>query len=180
MKIAIGSATSDSKIRAARAVCARAFPGAQVVPVSVTSAVSAQPTTDEETIRGAIHRAHEARRLANADLGIGIEGGVHRDIRGVWLCAWAAAVDRDGQEGLGCGVRFQLPAWMASRALAGEELGAIVDRLLGQGNAHEEFGAVGLLTQGLVDRQAALEQAIAAALIPFLPRTRRDATKGTP
>ncbi len=175
MKIAIGTATSESKIRATQAVCSRAFPDAQVVAVPVTSAVSAQPVTDEETIRGALHRAREARRLGDADLGIGIEGGVHKDARGVWMCAWVAAVDRGGREGISCAVRFQLPPWMASRALSGEELGAVVDASLGQANAHEELGAIGLLTQGLVDRQAALEQAVAAALIPFLAPARRQA-----
>jgi len=168
MKIAIGSVTSESKIRATESVCARAFPDARVVPVPVASIVPAQPTSDEETIHGAFHRAREARRLADADLGVGIEGGVHRDPWGVWMCAWVAVVDRDGREGLSCGVRFQLPEWMATRVLAGEELGAIVDTLLDHGNAHEEFGAIGLLTRGLLDRQAALEQAVAAALIPFL------------
>jgi len=168
MKIAVGSTTSESKIRATEAVCARAFPGAETVAVPVATAVAAQPTSDEETIRGAFHRAREARRLADADLGIGIEGGVHRDRWGVWMCAWVAAVDRRGREGLSCGVRFRLPEWMASRALAGEELGAVVDRHLGRDTAHEELGAIGLLTRGLVDRQAALEQAVAAALIPFL------------
>ncbi|HEY6104196.1 MAG TPA: DUF84 family protein, partial [bacterium] len=38
----------------------------------------------------------------------------------------------------------------------------------GRPEAHETWGAIGLLTAGLVDRQAALEQAIAAALPPFL------------
>ncbi len=175
MKIAVGSTTSESKVRATEAVCVRAFPDAQVVAVPVASAVSAQPTTDEETIRGALHRAREARRLCDADLGIGIEGGVHRDARGVWMCAWVAVVDRGGREGLSCGVRFRLPPWMASRALSGEELGAMVDASLGHGSAHEELGAIGLLTQGLVDRQAALEQAVAAALIPFLASARRQA-----
>lgn len=177
MKIAIGTATSGSKIRATEGVCARAFPAAQVVTVPVVSVVPPQPVTDEETIRGAFHRAREARRLGDADLGIGIEGGVHQDAHGVWMCAWVAAVDRHGREGLGCGVRFQLPSWMAERALAGEELGAIVDASLGRADAHEEFGAIGLLTQGLVDRQAALEQAVAAALIPFLARTRGEASR---
>lgn len=177
MKIAIGTATSESKIRASEAVCARAFPDAQVIAIPVTSVVSAQPITDEETIRGALHRAREARRLGDADLGIGIEGGVHKDAWGVWMCAWVAIVDRGGREGIGCGMRFQLPQWMASRALSGEELGAVVDEYLGNANAHEELGAIGLLTQGLVDRQAMLEQAVAAALIPFLAPARHQAPR---
>ncbi|HLE78618.1 MAG TPA: inosine/xanthosine triphosphatase [bacterium] len=167
MLIAVGS-TSDSKLRTARAVYARIDPAARIVAVLVDSAVAAQPTSDTETIRGALHRARESRTREDADYGIGIEGGVHQDEWGVWICAWVAVVDRAGREGLGCGLRLRLPAWMAARALAGEEVGDIVDALLGHDEAHEVLGAVGLLTRGLVDRQAALEQALIAALAPFL------------
>ncbi len=167
MRIAIGS-TSDSKVRAARAVFARAFPTAAVEAVAVPSAVRAQPIGDEETIRGALHRAQDARRIADADFGIGIEGGIHPDSRGVWMCVWVAVVDREGREALGSGLRLRLPEWVARRALAGEEVGDIVDTLVGSEDAHEAMGAIGWLTQGLVDRQAALEQALAAALAPFL------------
>ena len=167
MRIALGS-TSDSKVRAARAVFARAFPGAEIVPVAVASVVAPQPTNDDETIRGALHRAREARRVAGADVGVGIEGGVQQDARGVWVSAWVAIVDASGREGLGSGLRFRLPGWMARRATSGEELGAIVDTYVGEAETHETWGAIGLLTAGLVERQAALEQAIAAALPPFL------------
>jgi non-canonical (house-cleaning) NTP pyrophosphatase len=93
---------------------------------------------------------------------------VQRDVRGVWVSAWVAVVDASGREGLGSGLRVRLPDWMARRAVAGEELGAIVDGHTGAAETHETWGAIGLLTAGLVDRQAALEQAIAAALPPFL------------
>lgn len=166
MKIAVGS-TSDSKMRATRAVFARLDPEAVVEAVPVASVVPEQPVSDSETIAGALHRAREGRRIADADYGVGIEGGVHQDERGVWMCAWVAVVDRQGREGLGCGLRLRLPAWIARRALAGETVGDIVDRLLGQ-EAHEALGVIGLLTRGLVDRQAALEQALLAALAPFL------------
>ncbi len=167
MRIALGS-TSASKVRAARAVCARAFPGAVVESLDVPSGVSAQPLHEAETIRGAQTRARAARARLDADLGIGIEGGVHQDAHGMWVCAWAAVVDRSGREGLGSGIRVPLPEWIARRALAGEALGAIVDRHLGTSDAHEALGAIGLLTKGLLDRQAALEQALLAALAPWL------------
>lgn len=167
MRIALGS-TSESKLRATVAVCARAFPGATVEAVPVNSGVPAQPTTEEDAIHGARVRAQEARRRLDADLGIGIEGGVHRDGRGAWICAWAAAVDRSGRESLASGLRVPLPEWMAGRALAGEELGSIVDAYLDASDAHETLGAIGLLTRGLLDRQSALEQAVTAALAPFL------------
>jgi inosine/xanthosine triphosphatase len=167
MRIAVGS-MSDSKVRAARAVFGRAFPGAEIVPVAVASAVAPQPTSDDESIRGALYRARTARSQTGADLGVGIEGGVQRDARGVWVSAWVAVVDASGREGLGSGLRFLLPEWMARAAASGEELGVIVDREAGAAETHETWGAIGLLTGGLVDRQAALEQAIAAALPPFL------------
>lgn len=177
VKVAVGS-TSESKLRATRVVFSRAIPDAQVEAVPVPSMVPAQPTSDEETIRGALHRAREARRAADADLGVGIEGGISRDVWGVWMYAWVAVVDRDRREGLGCGLRIRLPVWMARRALAGEEVGDIVDALAGTDEAHEALGAVGLLTQGLVDRQAALEQALAAALAPFLSTPLYEQTTG--
>ena len=167
MLVAVGS-TSDSKLRTARAVFARVDPAARIIVVPVDSIVAAQPTSDAETIRGALHRAMESRARADADFGVGIEGGVHQDEWGVWMCAWVAVVDREGRQGLGCGIRFRLPQWMAARALAGEEVGDIVDSLMGHAEAHEVLGAVGLLTRGLVDRQASLEQALIAALAPFL------------
>ncbi|MGH2398363.1 MAG: DUF84 family protein [bacterium] len=167
MRIAVGS-TSESKVRAARAVCGRAFPGAVVEGVEVQSGVAAQPTTEDDTVQGARRRAQEAQRRADADLGIGIEGGVFQDGWGTWICAWAAVIERGGRESLASGVRFPLPAWMAARALAGEELGAIVDAYLDAPDAHEALGAIGLLTRGLLDRQAALEQALIAALAPVL------------
>lgn len=167
MKVAVGS-TSDSKLRATRAVFARVDPKAEVQAVPVESLVSDQPVSDGETIAGALHRARESRALAHADLGVGIEGGIHPDTHGVWMCAWVAIVDRQGREGLGCGMRLRLPDWIARRALSREPVGAIVDRFLGQQEAHEALGVIGLLTRRLVNRQAALEQALLAALAPFL------------
>jgi inosine/xanthosine triphosphatase len=167
MKVALGS-TSQSKLRATQSVFARIDPRADVQSVPVHSSVSDQPTSDSETIAGALHRAREGRRIADADLGVGIEGGVHADERGIWMCAWVAIVDRQGREGLGCGLRLRLPEWIARRALSGEPVGDIVDGFLGQQEAHEALGVVGLLTRRLVDRQAALEQALLAALAPFL------------
>jgi inosine/xanthosine triphosphatase len=177
MRIAVGS-TSDSKLRTARAVFARIDPAFEIAAVPVESVVPAQPIGDAETIRGALHRAAESRARTDADYGVGIEGGVHQDEWGVWMVAWVAVVNRQGREGLGCGLRLRLPRWMAERALAGEEIGDIVDSLLGHVEAHEVLGAVGLLTRGLVDRQAALEQALIAALAPFLTPRHYDSAPG--
>lgn len=167
MLAAVGS-TSPSKVRATRAVFRRAFPDAQVETVSVGSGVRPQPIGDDETIQGAERRARGAREALDADMGIGIEGGLHPDARGAWMCIWVAVSHRDGRQSLGGGLRLRVPAWLADRALAGEEVGVIVDTLLESEDAHEALGVIGLLTGGLVDRQGALEQALAVALAPFI------------
>lgn len=95
------------------------------------------------------------------------------------MCIWVAVSHRDGRESLGGGLRLRVPAWLAARALAGEEIGLIVDTLLASNDAHEALGAIGLLTGGLVDRQSALEQALAAALAPFVSPSLFSAQAGS-
>lgn len=169
MTIVVGS-TSRSKASAVRQVAGRAFPGAGVVAVDVPSGVAAQPTSREEAIRGALARARGALGTAGADLGVGIEGGVEVHPEGVFLSAWCAALDREGTAGLGSGMRIRLPDDVARRVLAGEELGAIVDAMADDADAHEALGAIGVLTRGLVTREEALAHAVAAALAAFLTR----------
>ena len=99
--IAVGS-KNPVKVGAVQAVLARIAPEASVEGVAVPSGVSYQPWGDEETIRGALARAHAARVALGADWGVGIEGGVIDDGgTRVRTCAWAAIVGRDGREGVG-------------------------------------------------------------------------------
>jgi len=166
MRIVIGS-TSPSKVRAARSVLQQAFPDAEILSLDIPSGVSPQPRSLEETVQGAINRAKAALERYRADLGIGIEGGIEETPFGAVMCAWVAVVDRGGRLGLGSGPRVMLPEVLASRALAGEELGPIVDELLGAEEAHETHGTIGLLTRGLLRREEMLEVAVAAALAPI-------------
>lgn len=87
---------------------------------------------------------------------------------GVLTCAWCAVVDRMGRMGLGGGVNLLLPDVVARRVLAGEELGPAMDALSGIPDSKKKMGAVGILTNGLIDRQTAYEQIVKLALAPFL------------
>ena len=60
-----------------------------VVAVDVSSDVSAQPFSDEETIQGAINRAVKALKETGADIGFGLEGGVTETEYGMFLLALA-------------------------------------------------------------------------------------------
>ena len=174
--VAVGS-TNPVKIAACRRVLETVVAGVNVEGVAVASQVADQPFGDEETIRGAITRAKAARAALDADLGVGIEGGVVDAPDGAMrTCAWAAVVSRDGRSGVGGSLAMQLPSAVA-RAIRqdGLELGHAMDRLVGERDTKHGKGAVGILTNGVVDRQRAYEVLVTYALAPFLtPELYRD------
>jgi inosine/xanthosine triphosphatase len=168
--VAVGS-TNPVKIAAVRAVVGRVSPTARVESVSVASTVRDQPFGDDETIRGALARARGARQAFDAELGFGIEGGVVESEadRSMRTCAWAAVVDATGRHGVGGSLAMPLPPAVAKLIRdSGLELGLAMDRITGEHNTKQRQGAVGILTAGLVDRQAAYEVLVAYALAPFL------------
>lgn len=166
--VAVGS-RNPVKVAAVRAVLARVAPAARIEGVDVASGVPDQPWGDDETIRGARTRARAARAALDADLAIGLEGGVVAEPDGtVRSCAWAVAVDRDGAEGTGGSLAMPLPPRVVALLREGVELGHTMDRVAGaQGTKHGR-GAVGILTGGLVDRQAAYEVLVTYALVRWL------------
>jgi inosine/xanthosine triphosphatase len=167
-RIAVGS-RNPVKIGAVRAVLTHIAPEAIVEGVAVPSGVSDQPWGDDETIRGAVARAHAAREALDADWGVGLEGGViDDDGTKVRTCAWAAIVGRDGRQGVGGSLSLELPPRVAALVRGGMELGHAMDAVTGQRNVKHGVGAVGILTAGLVTRQGAYETLVAYALVPFL------------
>lgn len=164
----VGS-TNPVKIGAVRALLERVARGAEVTGVSVPSGVPDQPRGDDETIAGAMARARRARETMDADLGVGIEGGIVEQADGsMRTCAWAAVVARDGRSGVGGSLAMPLPDVVARGVRDGLELGHAMDRLVGQHDTKRGLGAVGILTDGLVDRQRAYEVLVAYALAPLL------------
>ena len=159
------------KVAAVRAVLGPLLPAAaRVEAVTVASTVPDQPWGDEETIRGAAARARAAREALDADLGVGLEGGVVGDAASgeVRTCAWAVVVGRDGRSGTGGSLAMPLPPAVATAVRAGVELGHAMDALTGHTNTKHGAGAVGVLTAGLIDRQRAYEVLVTYALAPWL------------
>ena len=111
-RVAVGS-SNPVKVAAVRAVLSRTSPATVVVSVDVASGVPDQPWGDEETIRGATARARAALTAGDADLGIGIEGGVVEMPDGVRTCAWAAIAHRDGRVHVGGSLAMPLPPAIA-------------------------------------------------------------------
>jgi inosine/xanthosine triphosphatase len=142
---------------------------ATVEAVPVESGVSEQPVGHDETVRGAETRAANVLEAGEYDLGVGIEGGVARfeGASGLFLVMWAA-VDDGETTGLGSGPSLRLPDSIAARVESGEELGPVMDDVLGESDVAKRQGAAGALTGGSLDRRSALAAAVSGALGPFV------------
>jgi inosine/xanthosine triphosphatase len=167
-RVTVGS-MNPVKLGAARSVVHRLDPDADVFALAVESGVPDQPWGDDETIRGALARARAAQAATDADVGIGIEGGVVATPDGaVRTCAWAVVATRDGRVGIGGSLAMTLPPTVAELVRGGMELGHAMDAVTGTHNVKQGMGAVGILTHGLVTRQQAYEALVAYAFVPLL------------
>lgn len=166
MRVAVGS---GNPVKYKATVAAIGDVATEIERVPVDSGVSEQPMSEEETIQGAIRRAERALDSGDYDLGIGIEGGVGRveSLDGLYLTMWAAATNGP-ITGRGAGPRIRLPDAVSNRLEDGEELGPVMDDLLGTSGVAESQGAAGVLTNRIMDRESALRHAIGGALAPFV------------
>ena len=149
MRIAIGS-KNPAKVNAVKDAF-RDY-NVDIIAVDAASGVSEQPMTDEETIKGAINRALEAAEKAGASIGIGLEGGVQQTAQGLLLCNWGALTATGFEPIIAGGARLQLPEEVAEKVLAGNELGPVMDEYANKQNVRKNEGAVGIFTNGQVNR----------------------------
>ena len=99
LTIVVGSA-NPVKIAAVTAVFRRVYLDAvDVAPVSTASGVSRQPWGNEETLRGALNRAHAALETGVARMSVGLEGGLLAVGGHAFTCAWCAIARDDGLVG---------------------------------------------------------------------------------
>ncbi|USZ69134.1 inosine/xanthosine triphosphatase [Halorussus salilacus] len=140
-----------------------------VESIAVESGVSEQPFGERETVTGARNRAENVLDAGEYDLGVGLEGGVAEveGADGLFLVMWAAVADGE-RTGLGGGPQLRLPESVAERIREGEELGPVMDDVLDMDDVAKKQGAAGALTAGVIDREGALESALAGALGPFV------------
>lgn len=136
--------------------------------ISVSSGVSAQPMSDEETFQGAINRAVKARETYPiANFWVGLEGGVEEIGGETRSVVWAVVLSKD-QIGKAKTASFILPPKMAEMIKGGMEMGDADDMIFGTVNSKQKLGAIGLLTNGVIDRTKLYKDGVILALIPFL------------
>jgi len=171
-KITVAS-QNPVKIQAALKAFSQMFPGRSftVDGVAVPSGVPDQPMSLRETMRGARIRAENARAARpQANFWVGIEGGIEDSSLGMTCFARVHVLSQAGLAGLGQTAVFYLPQEVAELVRGGLELGQADDRVFGRDNSKQANGAIGLLTDDVVDREAYYTHAVIMALVPFKNR----------
>jgi len=157
------------KIQAALTGFQRMFPEQvfEATGVSVPSGVTHQPMTDAETLQGALNRATLAlMRMPDADYWVGIEGGCQPMNDELAVFAWIVVRSRDRVGKSRTGIFF-LPESVAQLVREGKELGEADDIVFKRTNSKQDNGAIGLLTDDVLDRGQYYEHAVVLALVPF-------------
>lgn len=165
--VAIGT-KNKAKTQAIQNMVDTYFENVKYEQYDVKSNVSEQPLTDEETRQGAINRALNTLLESNADLSFGLEGGV-REIDGImYCCNWGAVALKDGTVITSAGAEFILPEEIAHELRAGKELGPVMDAYTKQKDTRHHAGAVGVFTNGLIDRTEMFEHIVKILIGQYL------------
>ena len=167
MYVVVGS-TNPVKIDASSEAFEMIHGEIEVDKCNVNSGVSDQPTTDEEAIEGARNRAIAVVETCSPDFAVGLEGSVADTKYGMFLTGWAYLLDDKGESYLGGGGRLKLPQSVAERIRDGEELGPIMDEIMGRSGIKEGKGAIGVFTDGAITRKTAYRNALIFALAKYL------------
>ncbi len=175
VKIAVGS-KNPIKYNASVAGAQKALKNATIIAegFNVASGVPDQPIGDEQTKLGAENRARNVfeeytkANNENPTYAIGLEGGVLITSDNEMECFAYMAVFDGKQFGYSKTCTFRLPHAIRDLVMIdGLELGVADDRVFGTSNSKQSMGAVGLLTNGVIDRALYYEQAVILAFIPF-------------
>lgn len=171
--IHVGS-TNPVKLDAVRAAVDRdgRWPDVHLVGRDVPSGVSEQPTSLDDTIRGAITRARRA--FEGCDLSVGLEDGLMRvpSTQSGYMNVCACAIFDGRRDHLGLASAFEYPIEVVRLVIddgldvtqAFVKAGLSDNHRLGAAE-----GAIGILTSGRLTRTAYAAQAVTMALIHLPP-----------
>ena len=168
MYIVMGS-TSPVKVNATNQAFGTYFDDVKVKALPLASGVKAFPTSDEETLRGALNRAREARSLEpEADFAVGIEGGLSRFGEYV-LVKQVAVVIKDDIIGIGVSAGYAAPERLLRQLdMASDKSRSIIDSYLGRKEILSKEGVIGVLTNEALDRTKVTKDAVICALTRFV------------
>jgi len=160
--VAVGSA-NRVKVEAVRAVLERIYGDVRITAVDVDSGVPPQPS-EGDTRKGAVNRAKGA--LGSHDMSFGIEAGVFETEDGLYDIQYCAVLDDKGVLSVGMGSGFRYPDDISELVRKGYTVGDAVKKARGDSDIGKKQGAIGILSDGLMDRKSLTEQSVLAAMIP--------------
>ncbi|WNJ16876.1 inosine/xanthosine triphosphatase [Pontibacter sp. G13] len=169
MKI-IAASTNPVKIAATEEAFRLMFPDqpVEVIGMSSPSGVPDQPIGDPETLQGAVNRVAFIReQVPEADFWVGLEGGIGRIEGGYEAFGWMVVSDPSGQLGKSRTSSFALPPAVCHLIDSGKELGHAMDEVFAAHNTKQKGGAIGILTDGVIDRKNLYIPAVVMAIIRF-------------
>jgi len=126
MIIALGS-TSQEKISYLKKIFGKNKIEAEVFPVAVESGVPDQPMGKEIVVKGAKNRAlHALRKISEAEIGVGMEGGLVRKKGNFYLFCAAAIINREENFFLGVSKELPLPQEVSWQIEEKKEFGVVI------------------------------------------------------
>ncbi len=171
-KVVVVASTNPVKASAASEGFKAMFPGEEFefLLVPAQSNVKDQPLTDMETLVGATNRVANAEKIhPGADFYIGLEGGVEDVENELHEFAWIVVKSKPGKTGKAKTCTFLAPPIFRKLVIEeGKEVGDVSDIVFGQKNSKQIMGAIGLLSNGVIDRAELYRHAVVSALIPFV------------
>ncbi|WP_051202112.1 inosine/xanthosine triphosphatase [Ferrimonas senticii] len=169
-KLALVASSNPVKIQAAQQALTLAFPNSdwQIEGISVPSGVAEQPLSEAETRLGAANRLQALQQHnPNADFYAAFEGGFARIDGQPYTFAYVAIADQQRQQ-IGRSGTLPLPETIAQQLETGGELGPLMDQLFNDHNIKQKGGAIGILTNNLLDRSSTYRDTMLLLLAPFL------------
>ncbi|RLE91768.1 MAG: inosine/xanthosine triphosphatase [Thermoprotei archaeon] len=174
MLVVVGS-MNPVKLSGVEKAYRKVFEDIEVKGVKVSSGVSPQPLSLEETVEGAVNRAKNAlKSVEGAEHGVGVEAGWVA-VRDSWIDVQVAAIfTKSGELSIGFSPAFPLPKIVVDSVLSESiEMEDIMIRLTGIDAIGEKEGAIGYFTKNMVKREDLTYYAVLMALLPFMPWNRR-------
>ena len=168
--VGVGS-RNPVKIEATKEAFSKVFGEVEVISSEVKS-VEKQPFSIESMIVNAFKRVnYMLKNFENLDFAVGIEGGIYITAFGAFVGGYV--VVSDGKKfGIGSSISILLPKKIVEMFERGEisELEEGIEKISGIKNPGEKMGAIGILTNGLLNRKKAFVDAILSALAPFITK----------
>ncbi len=171
IKLNVGS-KNPAKVNAVKSAFSKVFGSASVAGFAVDSGVSPQPKSTEEIVKGAENRAKAAFEKGHCDFGVGVEAGITEFPGRTGYIDNCITAVFDGKEFFyGGSPLFEYPKFIIERIFNEKmEIGDIMDEHLNRKNIKHAEGAIGWLSNGLMNRSNYIELSALMAAITLKNR----------